>query len=74
MGLVVSYIMPNNVNANNEKYYIVKTISTPLPAFLYDNIKIECTKQKKTRNINHCIKTTLAVNYSESTWSLPINF
>jgi len=73
MGLVVSYIMPDSVSANNDRYYTIKTISTPLPAFLYDNIKIECNKQE-ARNIHHCLKTALAVNYAESTWALPVNF
>jgi len=73
MGLVVSYIMPWYANANDDRYYTIKTISNPLPGFLYDNVKIECNKQK-TKNIHNCIKTTLAVNYAESTWNIPVNF
>ena len=73
MGLVVSYIMTNNVNASDEKYYYIETIATPLPAFLYDNLLISC-KEHKAKNTNHCLKTGLAIAYAESTWQVKNNY
>ena len=67
MGLVVSYIMSNNVNASDEKYYYIETIATPLPAF------ISC-KEHKAKNTNHCLKTGLAIAYAESTWQVKNNY
>jgi hypothetical protein len=43
-----------------------------IPDFLYNNLKIECSKQAK--DIKHCLKTWLSIAYAESTWNNKYNY
>lgn len=72
--ILVGYTSFNKTNAQwpvNVTNYYIKWIPTKLPAFLYDNIKIEC---KNAKNKHHCIKTSLSISYAESTWWIPTNY
>ncbi len=44
----------------------IKWVKKP-PFKLYSSLKDECTKQK-ARNIKHCIKTWISLNYAESSF------